>query len=207
MKIPKAFQPEKTKELTKEDFDRMANETLVKEVVIEEVAKKLENYFESIELAKSIQLNFRRDIDLQKEVWPKKEEYLGFFKKKKNVKLKQIYEYQQKEIKAILKELLTYKKNIKEEEINIETDSLNIISNDAIYSLEMRMSTPWHLQYNQEIKIVNEFDEELKKEITVRYFNPTIIGKVKYVKFNRDHNEKLMKAIKNNGYSINIQHP
>ncbi len=232
MKVPQTFVKEKNKEATQEQIEELIKKTLVDKVLVENIAQELAKRLEGEMLAKRMSITFKKTINLEEEkkLETETEKYPyphGNPEQIRNeIKIK--YETKtsifNKEASQILEKIIEIEPNLKEDEIIQKTERcLNILSKDVMYELsisyatdEKRKETGKTEPYQKKIykrSILNLFKKKVIGEETIElplinaYQNFTIYGEVKYVKFNFEHNAKLLKALKGLGYnySINIK--
>lgn len=231
MKVPQTFVKEKNKEATQEQIEELIKKTLVDKVLVENIAQELAKRLESEMLAKRMNITFRKTINLEEEkkleTETEKYPYPNGNPKQIRNEIKIKYETKtsifNKEASQILERIIEIEPNLKEEEIIQKTERcLNILSKDVMYELsvsyatnEERKETGKTEPYQKKIykrRISNLFKKKVVREETIElqlvnaYQNFIIYGEVKYVKFNFEHNAKLLKALKGLGYkySMNI---
>ncbi|MDP2907115.1 MAG: hypothetical protein Q8O03_04200 [Nanoarchaeota archaeon] len=231
MEVPKTFVKEKSKEATQEEIEELIKKTLVDKVLVENIAQELAKRLESEMLAKRMSLKFQKTIKLEEEkkLDTETEKYHhppgNPYQIRNEIRLK--YETKtsifNKEASQVLEKIIEIEPNLKEDEIIQKTERcLNILSKDVIYELsisyltsEERKETGKTDQYQKKIykrRISNLFKKKAVREVTIElplvnvYQNFTMYGEIKYVKFNFEHNAKILKALKGLGYeySVNI---
>jgi hypothetical protein len=229
MKVPQTFVKEKNKEATQEQIEELIKKTLVDKVLVENIAQELAKRLEGEMLAKRMNITFKKTINLEEEkkLETETEKYCyppeNPYQIRNEIKIK--YETKtsifNKEASQILERIIEIEPNLKEEEIIQKTERcLNILSKDVMYELsisyatdEKRKETGKTEPYQKKIykrRISNLFKKKVVREETIElplinaYQNFIIYGKVKYVKFNFEHNAKLLKALKGLGYNYSI---
>lgn len=217
MNIPKGL----VKKQTKEEIEEIVRKTVVKGVIIKDIAQEIKEYLENEAIAKRIEVTFEKYIDLDKTGLEVKLAERKRTKKGMELHIEAIREedwellekISKKERNKILESLRELDMDIEEEEILAGYDSsFNVISQDVIHELKLD-----HINfYDTKDKEVNTGEtievgmwSKEKVPIIKVYKNPQINGTIKYAKFNMQYNKKLLKALEKNGYicSINVTSP
>lgn len=211
MEIPKGLA-----HITKKEIEKTVKKTLVEKIAVEEVAKGIKEYLESETIAKRMKIRFEKHFDFsendletyisRKKVTEKGKEHHVEIEDKKKIG----GAIKRKEATKILESLRELEPDIEEVEIlNQHNEGFDIVSKDVIYELVINVSFYDSYIEQKEVKtdetaIVGMFS---KKEVPIIkvYHQPKISGQVKYVKFNTEHNKKLIKALEKNGYTAYIQ--
>jgi len=230
MKLPGTFVKEKNKEITQEELEESIKKTLIDKILVEDLAKELAKRLEGEILAKRMTVNFRKTFDLKKEKLETVTEKYAYdeynpYQMRNIIKLeyKTREDIFQKEQSKVLEKIAQIEPNLKEDEIIQKNNQcVNVISKDMIYKISMSYSTNEvrketgktepYLKKVYKRSILKFFRKKLTGEETIElplidvYHNPIIYGDIKYVKFNFEHNAKLIKSLKGLGYdcSINI---
>lgn len=203
MKVPKTFVPERER-LEKEVEDIVKN-TVIDKVLVKDLAKEIESYFESKDLAERISISFEKKFDLSSDpdlsTQIEKSNY-GKYVLKKEAK----NSLQERATDSIVNKLIELIPSIKEEEITHEyANSFSILTKETAYKLFLRIVEP----YNDEKTIVKEvekkglFGNKIKK-IGETYCNLRISGDVDYAKFDKPHHETLIKILKEEKYLVSV---
>lgn len=229
MKIPETFTSERNKEVTQEELEETIRKTLVDKILVENISKEIKKYLESEALAKRLNIGFRKTIDIiannlkttaGKELYPSREHP---YQVRNNIKTD--YETREsifnQEIASIQEKIMELEPDLKEEEI-IQNYSkcFSILSKETIYEVsisyttnEKDVETGKTDQFKMDIykrKVRNLFKRKLVKEGILElplidvYHDPVIYGTVKYAKFDHEHNTKILKALKELGYTYSV---
>lgn len=189
MDIPKGL----AKKVTKKEIEELIKKTLVEKILAEDLGKQVKEYLELQEISRRLKVVYEKYVNI--------EDYQNLTKERLNKEKNTIYvnldarEFILQETKDILTGILELSPNIKEAEIVYTTYfSFNITTNDFIYKLNLTE----RLSKEQ----VEKENEPGKPRII--YINPLIGGEVKYLKFNKEHNEKVIEVLKKRGYSVVI---
>lgn len=231
MKVPETFVKEKNKQATQEELEESIKKTLVDKILVENIAKELGKRIEGEILAKRMSISFRKTFNLEEEkleTITEKNPY-SVYSSPYEIRNETKLEYKtmefifNKEQSQILEKITQIEPNLKEDEM-IQKDNrcVDILSKDVIYELsmsnitsEIRKETGKTEPYQKKIykrSVLKFFRKKLVGEENVElplvdvYKNLVVYGEVKYVKFNFEHNAKLLKALKGLGYecSMNI---
>lgn len=217
MNIPKGFTQK-----TKKEIEEIVRKTLVKEVLVEELAEKIEVYLEGKEIAKTMQIDFEGWKDLSKDKYIKtqvKRRITGIFKPK------EAYEYiradmeeqspSEAELEQILYGIKEIEPSIKEEEISINSEysghCLSISSKKLIYKLSLYFNKDSYTEIGGTGRKREEKDggtittKGVSVPLTRVYYHPRLYGNMFYIKFNQEHHEKLLKVLTNKGYKWEIK--
>lgn len=228
MKVPKIFTNEKGKEVTQEDIEEIIKKTLVDKILVKNIAKELKDYIESEILSKRINLGFSKTINLKensintvtrKEMYPFKDRPEQI-RNNMEVKYETKCNIMNQEITSILEKIMEAEPSIKEEEVLQKNNwCFSILSKKMIYELslnyhanEERVDTGRTEPYKKinkrtlrtffKINFVKE--ETLELPVIDVYHNVVFYGSVKYVKFNHEHNAKIMKILRDLGYNAQV---
>ncbi|MBU4502042.1 MAG: hypothetical protein KKA79_05585, partial [Nanoarchaeota archaeon] len=110
-----------------------------------------------------------------------------------------------KELKKILDGILKLCPEVKEEEIiHTYNNTFNIITEDYAYKFWFMAETNDAKATKEAIDHPDQKKCKKGKEAYKIYHNPTVKGNVKYAKFNKEHNEKIVKVLKDNDYYVII---
>jgi len=203
MKIPETFVSE-NHEFEKE-IGEFIKKTLVDKVLVENIAKELETYFDSKNLADRIKVEFRKMMDLteeknkQRKTTPNGYGRISLTKEERDSWLKG-------STNDIINRLNELKPSIKEEEITRGyINSFSVITKDFSYKLIIEC-----FELHEDRKTVTE---EVKghgmlgtktENVSKTYENPTLKGEINYVKFNKEHHETLLRMLKEDGYKASV---
>jgi hypothetical protein len=230
MEVPKTFVKEKSKEATQEEIEELIKKTLVDKVLVENIAQELAKRLEGEMLAKRMSIKFQKTFNLEEEkletvtekyAYPPEDSYQ--IRNETRLEYKTKDALFNKEASQILEKIMGVEPNLKEEEI-IQKDNkcVDILSKDVMYELSISYSTNEKREetgkkepYQKKVykrSIFKLFRKKLAGEETVElplmnvYHNFMVYGDIKYIKFNFEHNAKLLKALKGLGYkySVNI---
>lgn len=185
MKVPKLFVSEKEKGEIKEAIEK----TLVEKILAEDLGKQVKEYLENQEISQRLVVIYDKFVDPQGH---KTREEMK--EKTKHVYL-DIPSFIKGETYRILEDLLKLEPNVKEEEVVQVYGTFNIITKNVISKLCLGNKGDFYEKTKEE--------NTLKRQRTL-YHLPLIGGKVEYLKFNKEHNEKIVQVLKNRGYSVII---
>lgn len=221
MNVPKGF----IKKQTKKEIEEIVKKTLVKEILVEDIAQEIKTYLEAEKLAERIGFYFNKTIDLTKNKHIKTVTQRMVYPSKKNpVELKDHIKVADKEFseKQRIQELDQIMISIKEMEPNInEADityndySFSIISKEEVYQLSLSydeviesVQTDVTIPFTKVIKTTKIFGKILEEDVNLPlvkvYYNLGISGNIEYAKFNREHNQKMVELLKERGYDVYI---
>lgn len=219
MDVPKGFVPKKK-------IEEIVRKTVVKETIVKDIAKEIEQYLENKRLAEILKVNFEKFIDLSEnkdlDLRSVKKKYLttgGLRNIDERVKPDFIIQVQNRifatekslndlvaqETDKILENIRKTEPRIKEEEI-VKTypNSFNVTLKNCIYKIHLQAY--WNNDGKVNTDEVFKAGRVFKKRVPVVnvYINQRIAGTVKYAKFDKEHNEKLMSIFKERGYYVTI---
>jgi hypothetical protein len=206
MKVPKIFVPER--ERLEKEVEEIVKNTIVDKVLVKDLAKELESYFERKDMAERISISFEKKVDIlsNPDLNTRLEKNnIGEYVLKKDAKSS----LQRRATDSIIDRLRELKPDIREEEItNAYVNSFNIVTKETAYKLYLEVK---ELYCDEEI-IVKEIEKKgifgnKTKSVKEKYCNPRIKGEINYAKFDKSHHETLLKILKEEGYlaSVNVK--
>jgi len=203
MKVPKIFTPEREK--FEKEIEEVVKNTLVDKVLVKDLARELEAYFESQDLAKRIVISFEKKIDIANDPdlnTKLEKDYSGKYCLSKDAKVS----LQQQATGDITDKLRKLRPDVQEEEITHEyVNSFSILTKDVAYKLFLKVVDPYcdETSIVQEVEKKGFFGDKIKKVREV-YCNIRITGDVNYAKFDKSHHETILKILKENKYLISV---
>lgn len=223
MDVPKGF----AKKQTKEEIEEIVKKTLVKEILVEDIAKEIKTYLESEKLAEKIEFYFNKTIDLTKNkhiktvtertLYPSKYNPTKIQDRIKVVDKEFSGKQRIQELNKIISSIKEIDPNITEADITYNDYYFSIISKDAVYKLSLSndqviesVQTDVTIPFTRVIKGKTLRIFERISEVDVNlplvniYHHPIIKGNIKYAKFNREHNQKMVEILKETGYDVYI---
>ncbi|MDP2908528.1 MAG: hypothetical protein Q8N77_01850 [Nanoarchaeota archaeon] len=228
MKIPSTFLPETQRKELEKEIEEIINNTLIDKALIEKIGEELKEYLESKTLAEAFKILFKKTIDLSKDgsiktvtqrrvahkdILSFNDGYdidkLTYFYKPKKV-IDRIQEEKESSIKikettSLLEEIRDLEPCLKEENIMHDYEnSFSIVTKDFIY--DMILNTKNREYKYEETSETTTVGRCHKRTVPIikAYCNPIVEGSIEYVKFNQEHNEKIIKALKKRGYKATI---
>jgi len=202
LKLPDTFRTKK--EVSAEELEEMVKKTLVDKFLVETIGKEIGERLENKELSRRLQIEFKKKLNIIEDNLKHKESDFSEYKNKSHI-WPDKDDLHQKELKNILDGILKLCPEVKEEEIiHTYNNTFNIITEDYAYKF-------WFMVDTNNSKITKELIDhpdqkkcKKGKEAYKIYHNPIIQGDVKYAKFNKEHNEKIVKVLKDNNYYVTI---
>lgn len=218
MDIPKGF----VKKPTKESIEKILSETVIKGVLIKDLAKELKTCLENELIAKRLTLSFQKNVYLTKDknytktITREVRSQNGFFhdiEKKLPLLIKPVEVYDniranktyplEKEIHQILEGIKDLEPDLKEEEIEYTNSSIDILSEDFIYQLYIHIHEETErVKTNKTIEVGRAF-KRIVPIIKLQYY-PQIRGDVSYAKFDKKHHKKIVQVLRENGYDVQV---
>ncbi|MBM3199544.1 hypothetical protein FJZ53_01315 [Candidatus Woesearchaeota archaeon] len=183
MKIPKLFVSEKDKEEIKE----IVQKTLVEKILAEDLGKEIKEQLENQEISQRLLVVYEKNVE--PKGYKTREEKKG---KAKHIYL-EIQEFVKEETNSILQDILKTEKGIKEDEITQTNYVFTIITKDVISKLHLGNRGDLYEKTKDETQPDGQF---------VVYHCPLLGGTVEYLRFNKEHNENLIRVLKNRGYNV-----
>lgn len=221
MKVPTLFV--KDQEELEVEVKKIVKKTLVDKVLLEDFAKELTAHLEGELIAKRIEVVFYKNWDLTKDkIFETETEREHFnYKIRDNIRVvgqnKFLDKLRLQEQTQILNYIREIEPSIRNEDIIIKPYCLDIISKNMIYKLSLstgtsseHVSTDITIPFKNEKEIVKllvfkrTVDEKIDKSLEKVYHNPRINGNIQYVKFDQEHNQKLIKFLQGKGYEVHI---
>lgn len=191
MKLPNSFIPK----VKKKEIEEIIKKTLVEKVLAEDLGKQVKEYLENREISRKFMVLYDKLFDPAEQTDLEKIEKFNEEKTEKHIYVLRA-DLLRRETTQILNSILELEPSIKEEEVvHTVNHSFNITTNDFIYQLLL-----------QEERFSGKERREDGKpgEPTIVYRIPLLSGHVKYLKFNKEHNEKVIQVLKERGYSVII---
>lgn len=189
MDIPKGL----AKKVTNKEIEEIIKKAVVEKILADDLGQQVKEYLETQEISKRLRIVYQKYVNTA-DYKNLTEEELDEKTNTKYVNL-DIDGFIVQETEDILTDILELSPNIKEAEI-VHTMPLtfNITTNDFIYRLNLTKKI-------RKGQVIEENEPGKPKTI---YTNPLIGGDVKYLKFNKEHNEKIVEVLKKRGYHMII---
>ncbi|MCG2717655.1 MAG: hypothetical protein L6408_02320 [Nanoarchaeota archaeon] len=198
MKIPETFRT------GKEHIEKLIKKAVVKETLAKDLGEQVKKYLEQNHLAEKLEIKCFKKIaysDVSEDLWEIEEELETAIKKdQKPTLVKKImpetYVPITNEMLAITTKLIELYPTLKESEINIGKSSFSVITDDVAYVFHYRTAYTGNIEEK-----IEDIDDKFVRTI---YQYRNFKGIVKYANFNKEHNEKLVQALKDCGYDVYI---
>lgn len=225
MKVPSIFLPETQRKELEKEIEEIINNTLIDKVLIEKIGEELKEYLESKTLAEAFKILFKKTIDLSKDGSIKtvtkrsvadsyRDNYdiekLPYFCKPQKVvdsiKAEKESSIRKKETTSLLEEIRELEPCLKEDSIMDDYEnSFSIVTKEFIYDMVLNIN-------NRECKCVETGETTTvgryhKRTVPIikAYYHPIMEGSITYAKFNQEHHEKIIKALKKRNYLTTIE--
>jgi len=202
IKLPNTFRT--NKELNEEELDEIVKKTLVDKVLVEMISKEIGEKLENKQLSEKLKVEFKKTFYLKENEDIERVVEFNEDKSEKDIYASKSDLHIQ-ETNQILEELLKLEKDVKEEEIvHTYNNTFNLITDKVVYKFWL-ISKEKSSDKTTEVSETDKIGTFKKKKITNIYHNPTVEGYVKYAKFNKEHNEKIIQILKEKGYNVTVQ--
>ena len=173
--------------------------------------EQLETYLDGEFIARRMQINFNKPFSLRENQALRTETQKtgSGYNTKENIKIIDQENFLGKLRQQAQNQILNYIKimepGVTETEVVVNPEGLDIVSKNAIYKVLINTGT---ITESIDTDISTPLEETMKnqrdKPSERVYHHPNISGNIVYVKFNQEHNQGLLKFLKEKGYNINV---
>ncbi|MCG2717656.1 MAG: hypothetical protein L6408_02325 [Nanoarchaeota archaeon] len=231
MKFPKSFRTEK--DLDKKVHE-LVNKSLVDKILVEkfveQMGDKIKEYMDNERITGKIMLYFRKNLSIHDFQSHEMEKSI-FTGGEKSIETIQLTDVTKKQLitdekRKIIESLYDLDPILdKDDLLNDFGNSFEVMLNDFIYTTNFEINV--YNKFNKKTDRVQDHTIEVVKKgkkkhwysnrknilenkviqvpVYEKFYNPTIEGSVTYIKFDVDHNKNLIKALRNNDFSVKME--